>query len=70
MNTQCSECKFPFYTCDQVKKMFTASICDNELRDDAVEVIKETAHKFKLCMTHVCRCSCQSQPLHSLEEGL
>ena len=70
INTQSSECNFPFYACDQLKKMCTASICDNEMRDDAIEVIKDTAHKFKLYMSHVCRCSCQSQSLHSLEKDL
>ena len=55
LNTQCPECKFPFYVCDQLKKICLSSIFENELRDDALEVlIDDTAEKFKLYMAHVC----------------
>ena len=70
INTQCQECKFPFYACNQLKRMCSSSICENELRNDALEVIDDTAEKFKLYMAHVCRCSCQSQSLHSIEKSL
>ena len=70
LNTQCPECKFPFYVCDQLKKMCSSSICENELRDDALEDIDDTTETFKLYIAHVCRCLCQSQSLHSIEESV
>ena len=55
INIQCPEYKFPFYACDQLKRMCSSSICENKLRDDALGVIDDTAEKSKLYMAHVCQ---------------
>ena len=69
-STDCSGCKFPFYVCKQLKEMCLASPAHDSLREDAVQVINDTSEKFKLYMAHVCRCTCQSQSLRNIEEGL
>lgn len=68
--TQCSACKFPFYVCSQLKAMCTPSVCEDDMKYDAIQVIDDTAEKFKLYMAHVSRCSCQSQALHNIESQL
>ena len=69
-STQCSGCKFPFYVCAELKAMCTASVCEGDMKQDAIQVIQETSNKFKLYMAHVMRCSCQSQALCELETML
>ena len=60
-------CKFPFYVCAELKAMCTASVCEEDMKQDAIQVIQDTSDKFKLYMAHVMRCSCQSQSLCDLE---
>ena len=69
-STQCSGCKFPFYVCAELKAMCTASVCEGDMKQDAIQVIQDTSDKFKLYTAHVMQCSCQLEALCDLETKL
>jgi len=50
--------------------MSLASVSEQHLQDDAIKVIHNTSEKFRLYMAHVCRCTCQSQYLSFIDQGL
>ena len=64
----CIQCSFPFYTCDELKKMVISSPCEsNDMIQDAKKVIMDIKMKFKLYMAHVCRKRLQTEQISSRE---
>ena len=50
--------------------MCTVLVCEDDMKEDTVQVIEDASEKFKLYMAHVCQCLCQSQALCDIESQL